>query len=301
MKKRIEINNLSLNQLLTGIFEPTCQKELFWDMTFREIASESIHNGNSDHIVMPAMLSMLYDTVKIIEPFNHGFEGLRFYNIEKRKVRDSIVAQIKARQLCLSKVDFNDAVDPLFAIFSQLHKRKGSKEERTWYRMLAEAVGYFRIACLCNRCDRKGKDSIENLLMWAHYANSHKGICVKYHLRKENQFIDNHRRELCVLKPVIYKDKKTDVDNITLEDAFFLKSKQWAYEDEHRLLYFSESFSQDYHPLNGVEIEGVYLGAKIRPSDRSYILKELKCSGIPVYQMKYNRNDVLRISPELTK
>ena len=299
--KQKELIKHPLSQLLTGIFDPTCQEKLFGDATFREIALESIRDGNPDYVVMPAMLSMLYDTVKVIELVNQDFEGLRFYNIEKRKVRDSIVAQIKARQLCLSKVDFNDAVDPLFAIFSQLHKRKGSKEERAWYRMLAETVGYFRIACFCNRCDRKGKDSIENLLMWAHYTNYHKGICVKYHLRKENQFIDNHRRELCVLKPVIYKDKKIDVDNITLEDAFFLKSKQWAYENEHRLLYFSESPSQDYHPLNGVEIEGVYLGAKIRSSNRSYILKELKNSGIPVYQMKYNRKDVLRISPELTK
>lgn len=299
--KQTELYKLPLRQLLTGIFEPTCQEDLYGDTTFREIASESIQDGNPDHIVFPAMLSMLYDTVQAIKPFNHDFDGIRFYNIEKRKVRDSIVAQIKAHQLCLSKVDFNDAVDPLFAIFSQLHKRKGSKEERTWYRMLAEAVGYFRIACFCNRFDKKGKDSTENLLMWAHYANSHKGICVKYRLPRERQFIDGSNRQLCVLKPLIYMDKKTKVDDITLEDAFFLKSTQWAYEDEYRLLYFSEKTSQDYHPLQGIEIEGVFLGAKIRPSDRSFILKELKGSGIPIYQMKYNRDDVLRISPELTQ
>lgn len=299
--KQTELYKLPLSQLLTGIFEPTCREDLYRDITFREIASESILDGNPPHIVFPAMLSMLYDTVKVIDPFNCDFEGIRFYNIEKRKVRDSIVAQIKANQLCLSKVDFNDAVDPLFAIFSQLHKHKGSKEERFWYRMLAEAVGYFRIACLCNRFDKKGKDSTENLLMWAHYANSHKGICVKYRLPKESQFIDGSNRQLFVLKPVVYKDKKTNVDDITLEDAFFLKSTQWAYEDEYRLLYFSEEPSLDYYPLQGIEIEAVFLGAKIRPFDRSFILNELKGSGIPVYQMKYNRDDVLRISPELTK
>lgn len=298
MKKRIELNKLPLSQLLTGIFEPTNEAELFGNTIYREIASESIIDGNPDNIVMPAMLSMLFDIVKVYEPFKHDFKGLRFYNIEKHNVRDNIVAQIKARQLCLSRVDFNDAVDPLFAIFSQLHKHKGSKEKRAWYRMLNAAVGYFRIACLCNQIDRKGKDSIENLLMWAHYANSHKGICVKYYLHRGIQFIGDNNREVCILKPLIYKDKKMDVKDITLEDAFFLKSTQWAYEDEHRLLYFSESPSQAYHPINGVEIVGVYLGAKIRPFDRSFILKELKGSSIPVYQMKYNRDNVLRISPE---
>lgn len=299
--KQTELYKIPLSQLLTGIFDSTCQEELYGDTAFRQIASESIQDGNPDSIVLPAMLSMLYDTVQAIGLFNRDFEGVRFYNIEKRIVRDSIVAQIKAHQLCLSKVDFNDAVDPLFAIFSQLHKRKGSKEERAWYRMLAKAVGYFRIACFCNRFGKKGKDSTENLLMWAHYAGSHKGICVKYRLPKECQFIDGSKRQLCVLKPVIYKDKKTKVDDITLEDAFFLKSTQWAYEDEYRLLYISEEPPQDYHPLHGIEIEGVYLGAKIRPSDRSFIFKELRGSGIPVYQMKYNRDNVLRISPELTK
>lgn len=301
MKKQMEIHKLSMSQLLTGIFEPMSQAELCGDTTFREIASESIIDGNSDIVVMPALLSMLYDTVKEIKPYNHDFEGFRFYNIEKQNVRNSIVSQIKAHQLCVSRIDFNDAVDPLFALFSQMHKQKGSKEERAWYRMLADAVGQFRIACLCNCCDKKAKESIENQLMWAHYANSHKGICVKYHLPMDIQFIDDNIKELCVLKPLIYKDKKTKVDDITLEDAFFLKSTQWAYEDEYRLLYFSASPSQDYHPINGVEIEGVYLGAKIRPSDRSFILQELQDSGFPVYQMKYNRDNVLRISPERTK
>ena len=161
--KQKELIKHPLSQLLTGIFDPTCQEKLFGDATFREIALESIRDGNPDYVVMPAMLSMLYDTVKVIELVNQDFEGLRFYNIEKRKVRDSVVPQIKAQQLCLSKVDFYDAVDPLFAIFSQLHKYKGSKKVRAWYRILAETIGSFRIACLCNRCDRNGKDSIENL------------------------------------------------------------------------------------------------------------------------------------------
>lgn len=293
-----ELNNLTLSQLLTGIFEPTIQTELYGDSTFREIASEGIIDGNPDNIVMPAILSMIYDTVKELKPLNHDFDGFRFYNIDKRNVRDNIVSQIKARQLCLGKVDFNDAVDPLFAIFSQLHKNKGSKKERAWYRMLAEAIGNFRIACLCNQYDMRGRDSVENLLMWAHYANSHKGICVKYHIPKRCTYIDDSKRRICVLKQVNYKDKIMNVDDVTLEDAFFLKSKQWSYEYEHRLLYFSESTPVNYYPITGIGIDGIYLGARITAEDRRYILNEMKGSEIPVFQMKFNRENVLRISPQ---
>lgn len=47
----------------------------------------------------------------------------------------------------------------------------------------------FRVACLC-QATAKGLNSVQNQLMWAHYANSHTGIAIKYRIKKENQHID---------------------------------------------------------------------------------------------------------------
>lgn len=246
---------------------------------------------------LPAIQSILFDTLKGIDSYSMDFVGYQFYGISKSGRLDQIVSTIKENRLFISHVDFNDAVDPLYSIFSFLHRNKGSKQERQWFALLHKAMDNFRISCLVSERDKKGHDNIENLLMWPHYADWHKGICVKYRIQQGSLYCDESRRQLCVLKPISYKYKKVRVDSITLEDAFFLKSAQWSYEDEYRILFYSESKPKSEHYVENVGIEGVYLGVKISPKKRAYILKELKDSGVPLFQMKYNRDDVLRISP----
>lgn len=84
-------------------------------------------------------------------------------------------------------------------------------------------------------------ESEDSLLMWAHYAHNHRGICIEYELMRFN-------RELMFSPvPIIYSDQKPSLQTIDLsnpeEDSLrcFIKclttkSKEWSYEKEWRII-----------------------------------------------------------------
>lgn len=74
----------------------------------------------------------------------------------------------------------------------------------------------------------------DNLLMWSHYSDQHKGIVIEFD--HNHPFFVNPKSGYG-LKPVLYR--KTRVDKLgerSLMEPYFHKSKEWAYEQEHRLL-----------------------------------------------------------------
>ena len=77
---------------------------------------------------------------------------------------------------------------------------------------------------------RKDKKEFLNTLMWAHYADSHKGICIKYHFHHSiTKLAGDHNGIVAYFKDVKYSNgemsKYSNKDAINLEDAFFLKGK----------------------------------------------------------------------------
>lgn len=90
----------------------------------------------------------------------------------------------------------------------------------------------------------KNEEPYLNDLMWAHYADSHKGICIKYDLSFENitKILKGNDGQYISLEYVKYSDKALGEysagkgDSISLFDSFFLKGKSWEYEKELRLI-----------------------------------------------------------------
>ena len=82
------------------------------------------------------------------------------------------------------------------------------------------------------------KDEFLNSLMWAHYADSHKGICIKY--KFDNSItktggIDSNI--VAYFYDIIYYDSdvknlKSDDDPFLFDKYFFYKGKQWEYENK---------------------------------------------------------------------
>lgn len=78
-------------------------------------------------------------------------------------------------------------------------------------------------------------ESIDNLLMWAHYANEHRGIVIEF---------DPSHEFFKELKPVIYLEKRFTGSSLNIhnesaflrEDIFLEKSKHWEYEKEWRIV-----------------------------------------------------------------
>ena len=87
-------------------------------------------------------------------------------------------------------------------------------------------LGRAGVYCLTSKRD--------NLLMWAHYANSHKGFCLEFTTKPSGSFFSN-------ASPVTYSKEyptvKAFISNkgIWGKECFLTKSIEWAYEEEWRL------------------------------------------------------------------
>ncbi|OCR41995.1 DUF2971 domain-containing protein [Bacteroides fragilis] len=70
-------------------------------------------------------------------------------------------------------------------------------------------------------------------LMWSHYANGHRGVCLKFDIMKDLDFFS-------ILAKVQYKDELTFYCFSEVEDNLFqqytTKAKSWNYEREIRIL-----------------------------------------------------------------
>ena len=80
-----------------------------------------------------------------------------------------------------------------------------------------------------------------NELLWAHYANSHKGFCIEYDLDKLSNNISCDFDITNVIN-VTYKSNRPKVFNnedvfLTQQKVFGTKSMVWEYENEVRLIF----------------------------------------------------------------
>lgn len=79
----------------------------------------------------------------------------------------------------------------------------------------------------------------DNLLMWSHYADQHKGMVVEFDMSNvffNSTYSRKGNSHLGKVQRVLYrKERLTSVNNYLMA-PYFHKSDEWAYEKEHRLL-----------------------------------------------------------------
>ncbi|WP_299364036.1 DUF2971 domain-containing protein [Winogradskyella sp.] len=114
-------------------------------------------------------------------------------------------------------------------------------------------------------------------VMWGHYANNHKGICIKYDLGNDttqNICFDTNEK-LDVLK-VNYSDDPINIFDysiIKLEDLKFKilsnKYSKWKYENEIRLIHKDQGSLK----IKRSSITEIIFGCKSTPKDRYSTIK----------------------------
>lgn len=137
------------------------------------------------------------------------------------------IKSILNEQLWLSHTNsFNDPVDPSIKQF------KKYKED---YNYLLDSI---KVGCLTTKKD--------NTLMWSHYADKHRGICIEYDIgkiyEKDNLIINKVNYNMPIITHKSIVDKETlEIDNINrLIELFAIKSNEWKYEKEYRILYYDK-------------------------------------------------------------
>lgn len=105
-------------------------------------------------------------------------------------------------------------------------------------------------------------------LMWSHYADSHRGICLRFKVSVENPFF-------CRAQPVLYHEKRPslnpgrDSPNLMAEKAALTKASFWSYEEEWRII--EHDAGPGVHKFSGQLLDGIILGSRISSTDREKV------------------------------
>jgi hypothetical protein len=118
------------------------------------------------------------------------------------------------------------------------------------------------LACFLSSCN--------NLLAWAHYADSHKGVCLKFDILEDTALFSTTKR-------VEYRKMYPEYDYLTnkndfVNQMFFIKSEEWVNEGEVRVL----KDKKGYFDFNPKSLKEVVFGCKICDTDKLTLTKVIR-------------------------
>ena len=195
-------------------------------------------------------------------------------------------------KVALSSIE-NQNIKDFEGRIEETRKRMISMIE-TYFPILSEtSKRYSTIACF--------SESIDSILMWSHYANSHKGFALEYDFRPTlEQPIKN-----VGLFPVVYSEERFDISDYiawaflriigfpakmpdisaSIKNALW-KSDVWAYEKEWRMI---DSTPRDITDEKASAIHykpvAIYYGRHMSGDDKKLLHEVAKEKGIKEYEM----------------
>ena len=189
----------------------------------------------------------------------------------------------------------NDLLEKYAGIARLLGKDVGADKNEIVYRELDKIQGEVSKSfndCVGVSCFSK---SCSELLMWAHYANKHTGICVEYDFsalscNATNVLLvpvnyTNERPLIPIEKLMEYKESVNPnamAPEVIAEivKTFLAKSKNWKYEKEWRLLALGTNCEQ--RKLHIPCIKRIITGVNISKDNYNAILEIAKQKNVPV-------------------
>lgn len=111
----------------------------------------------------------------------------------------------------------------------------------------------------------------DDILMWSHYADSHRGICLEFD--SSDKFFKNaHQVKYPSERPRINPFRQTEDE--MMEAALLSKAEHWIYEQEWRLIHYEKGPGVYKFPPEA--LRGVILGAQISIPDKQTVLEWIK-------------------------
>jgi hypothetical protein len=180
--------------------------------------------------------------------------------------------------------------------FAKLFKEDNDKFMHAFFGDVKEKLNSWGICCF--------SAINNNTLMWSHYANSHKGVCLEFEsyalaYSKQNE---NKNIGITVLDEVTYQSEfpiiklKSIIDGTCIFDIRKIsvtKSKDWEYEKEVRM--FSDKVGLHY--FNPKCLSAIYLGARITQKDKQKVLRCIernkKLQHIKIIEMEIGKTDYI--------
>lgn len=123
------------------------------------------------------------------------------------------------------------------------------------------------------------KDSI---LMWSHYAENHKGVCLMFDTTKDPNFFEG-------LQKVNYSSNYISYNYVctpkTISKVLYQKSLDWQYEEEYRII----NLGIGYKTISKLALVGIIFGCRCESSIKTEIKKEVASShfqNVKFYELK---------------
>ncbi|MCG9900871.1 MAG: DUF2971 domain-containing protein [Hydrotalea sp.] len=162
--------------------------------------------------------------------------------------------------------------------------------EKRWAEINEETNHYIKV-CSFSEIDN-------SLLLWTHYADEHKGICIEYDIVNEPPEVR------AFLLPIIYSvmvykvglfEELTSLRKI---GSTLIKAKDWEYESEWRLAFFRQG-NEFPSKLAVSKPKAVYLGTRFHLNDEKLIndlFTVLEEKEIPYYFMSKHPSEYKLVS-----
>lgn len=236
----------------------------------------------------------------------HGLDPtnpLKLYQF--RKFTDYNMANLMKHEISLSKPSvMNDIVDTL--IFTRFKSQAFGRDcyHTGHLKPFKKSHDDYRIASFCSDNVKTGRRAISNSLMWAHYAEEHRGYCIEF-IFDPDDFMRNDVKGrtasrlfrmtyIPVDKPFNFNTK----DSLTTRDAFMTKSGDWEYEQEVRLLQYKRtdgSIREQYLLSPKTRINAIYFGVRYPESTMNIFRRLIKNTDVKFYKMKIDTSDVYNL------
>jgi hypothetical protein len=212
-----------------------------------------------------------------IDPYVRPPELYRYRSL--KKFDREIEAIERAYLFCAAFTTLND---PMEGLFSSSTTMRASED----YYVVKEAIldSKFQLG-MCSFSEVHNHE-----LMWAHYADQFRGICVAYsfpmllkHLAKGVRFVRMFYNET---EPTIRSARKPVEDQARMILSY--KNYRWLYEREWRM--FTVKGRVEYG--SRASVTKVYLGSRVADYDRQRIIDRLRPLGIEVHGMTINKYSI---------
>lgn len=260
----------------------TNDKEFFYKYVTAEVAvkiltelqikwsSPLIFNDPFDFQIKP---SYGFESRDIIKPLTDELTAIIFSGKKCGRHEINYLRSIKGN---VPEENFKKVLESQLKVsFENIFKALGEYKD-TW----DDQIKRIRLFCIAEEAD--------NLLMWSHYSDSHKGAVIKFRCMPQNS--------LSFAKKVSYTNEipfianaKEFIDHfvhtkiIDIEDTYFkfacTKSDHWSYEKEWRCVNLQTDENGELFEFGQIipeEIESVYLGLKMPRAVKKEIIKIIK-------------------------
>lgn len=153
----------------------------------------------------------------------------------------------------------------------------------------------------------------DNLLMWAHYADEHRGIVLEFdksHPFLLNPILKENTDLLFALEKVKYNKNRPHIDSDAYlekeKQIFLIKSKDWEYEDEYRMMLLLDELDNSSNKYNiefpSEMIKSIYIGCQAEKETIKYIhslKQQVQWKHLKVFKMKIDTIDYKLIPREI--